>query len=274
VTPLLSAHPLASSQARAGSDCYPPKLTELAKCLLDSCEGKERQLRGIVFVQTRAAARRVVNFLETHHELKAFVRPAVFCGHTEMSTKAQENVMKAFEVNQFNLLISTSVLHEGFDIPDIWLAVMLDGVSSGKESTQCRGRIMRCKGGAFHVFYFRGGSEATGVWRSEQQERASAKALREVADSGKSSMGVFAHLSIGPNPLMQLNEMKQQKHIIRGPDVEPEPRWDPSTGEWEVTVSVTLHDGQTIRKNSKHRKKGNAKLAAATGVVKAMMDLS
>ena len=272
VTPLLSVHPLASSRTRAatGTDCYPPKLAELAKCLLDSCEGEERSLRGIVFVQTRAAARRVVNFLKMHHELKAFVRPAVFCGHTEMSTKAQEKVMRAFEVNQFNVLVSTSVLHEGFDIPDIWLAVMLDGVSSGKVSTQCRGRIMRCKGGAFHVFYFRGSSEATGVWRSEQQERASTKALREMADSGK-SMGEFARLSIGSNPLMQLNKMKQERYIVRGPDLEPEPRRDPDSGEWEVTVFVTLHDGQTVRKSAKHRKKDSARLAAATEVVMSLI---
>ena len=57
--PLLHAHPLSS---KGTAENCSPKLAELVTCLAPLA-AQERPLLGIVFVQTRASARRVVNFI-------------------------------------------------------------------------------------------------------------------------------------------------------------------------------------------------------------------
>ena len=267
VEPLLTIQP---HRLQGTDECSHPKLRALAQILIASFEGDERPLRGIVFVQTRSSVRRVVNYIKTHPELKNFVRPSAFCGHEEMSSRAQENVMKAFEHNQFNLLISTSVLQEGYDMPDIRLVIMLDGVTSGKVRIQCRGRAMRRKGGAFHVLYYSNSVEATGVWRSQQQEHAAKEALTTLADSG---MEAFSELTIGLNPLVTLNSNK--KKFACGPDFVESDQLP--TGEWTVTVSVTVKgEEQSITATATRPAKNGpdgAKMAAATDLVQKLMSI-
>lgn len=105
VRPLIDAHPLSS--CATALNCS-PKLAELVSILEPlGHQEQERPLRGIIFVQTRASARRVVNSITTHPKLREFVRPAIFCGHAEMTSRAQESVRQAFEVGRFNLLVAT-----------------------------------------------------------------------------------------------------------------------------------------------------------------------
>ena len=262
VRPLLDAHPLSSDATMRNCS---PKLAKLVECLLPH-EHDERPLKGIIFVQTRASAHRVVNFIDTHPQLKGFVRPAVFCGHAEMTSRAQEAVARAFDLGQINVLVATSVAEEGLDVPDTRVAIMLDGITSGRVRVQCRGRVMRRPGGAFHILYYTGSAEDVGVWRSQQQVDASHKALEELAADPQA----IASLSVGPNPLVQLNTLKQ-KGIVEGPQFEVTEH--SVNGMFHVTVTLTLvKTGREIVAAATDKNKRKAKAAAVERAVATLLE--
>jgi len=271
VRPLLRSHPHATrgaagpSAAAAARGCS-PKLERLVRCLEPLCEPKSEQ-KAIVFVQTRAAARRVVNFLETEPQLRGAIRPAVFCGHAVMSSREQQQVAEAFKLGRCNVLVATSVAEEGLDAPDTRVAIMLDGLTSGRARDQCRGRVMRRPGGEFHIFYYEGTREDTGVWRSQQQSQAAQAALGEVARLGTSN--AFANLSIGANPLMKLNELKAE-HMA-------ELNWDlpehAVNGLFRATVRLTVAStGLQFTAGSQAKSKKTAKSDAAERLLQKMID--
>ena len=101
VVPLVSR----SSQPPGGIS---PKLSKLVECL-SSREGDGGPFRGVVFVKTRTSARRVKNFVNSHPGL-CFLRAAVFCGHAEMSSSAQEKVRPLARRNAWHSLVSPLIL--------------------------------------------------------------------------------------------------------------------------------------------------------------------
>ena len=108
--------------ARVGATA--PKLLELKKCLLQHRGGADAAFRGIVFVKKRCDAHRLLSFLLNEREL-AFVKPAIFIGHSEMSARAQDGVRSQFESGDVNLLIATSVAEEGLNVRACQMVVMV-----------------------------------------------------------------------------------------------------------------------------------------------------
>jgi ERCC4-related helicase len=267
VLPLLDAHP--HSSIATARNCS-PKLSKLVECLSppDQCgSGSERPLKAIVFVQTRASAHRVVNFIQTHPHLKTFVRPAVFCGHAEMSSRAQEQAAEAFKLGRYNTLVATSVAEEGLDAPDMQTAVMLDGVTSGRAREQVRGRVMRTPGGKFHILYIQGSREDVGVWRATQQAQSARDALEEVAAHGVGS--AFAKIAIGPNPLVSLENLKG-KGKVKGLHIEvSEYSVD---GRFTATARLTVVEtDRTFEYSEAKPSKKAAKQAAAESLLNALL---
>lgn len=212
--------------------------------------------RGIVFVKERVSAHRVVAYIQNEPTL-AFVRPSVFIGHSEMTSRAQEDVRSRFDSGELNLLVATSVAEEGLNVRAVKMAVMLDSVYSGRSLTQCKGRI-RMAGGIFHVLCFRREREA--AQRSEQQVEAATTALRDLAAGTRGERWGQAQI----NPLATLNEMKQRRQI------DGEPLWtELQTGggqadfvyKVQLVVQGATYVGQG-RAPTKKEAKANAAAAA------------
>ena len=177
-----------------------------------------------------------------------------------MSTRAQENVRKAFELGQYNLLVATSVAEEGLNVKTMNIAVMLDSVTSGRANDQVAGHVMCMVGGEFHVFYYDASAEASHAWRAQQQSEAAQTALADLA-STSNNMG-FADLAIGSNPLVQLNTLKQ-KQIIQGPEFD-EPAAPDQNGEFVTTGRLRIVNlDHNITGTGKAAKKAAARAAAA-----------
>ncbi|EOD17691.1 hypothetical protein EMIHUDRAFT_243843 [Emiliania huxleyi CCMP1516] len=177
-----------------------------------------------------------------------------------------EAVARAFDLGQINVLVATSVAEEGLDVPDTRVAIMLDGITSGRVRVQCRGRVMRRPGGAFHILYYTGSAEDVGVWRSQQQVDASHKALEELAADPQA----IASLSVGPNPLVQLNTLKQ-KGIVEGPQFEGTEH--SVNGMFHVTVTLTLvKTGREIVAAATDKNKRKAKAAAVERAVATLLE--
>ena len=160
-----------------------------------------------------------------------------------------------------------SVAEEGLNVKAMSIAVMLDGVTSGRARDQCKGRVMRTAGGQFHIFYFDG--ESGSVWRSQQQSEAMKGALDELASAPAGQ--AFADIAIGPNPLVKLNSL-QGKGIVRGLTCEVSDI--ARLGMFDATASLTTKQGRVMRGIGSATTKKLAKIAAAEQLLETFMAAS
>ena len=101
--------------------------------------------RGIVFVTTKDTAQRMCCWLQETQQLKGMVKPAVITGQSKeevggMTLAKQRNTIEQFRNGQRNLLVSTTVLEEGFDVPACNLVVRYNHVTNEIARVQAHGR--------------------------------------------------------------------------------------------------------------------------------------
>ncbi|XP_077992696.1 endoribonuclease Dicer-like [Glandiceps talaboti] len=68
------------------------------------------------------------------------LRSSMSMGHAEMEYKKQEDVLRKFRRHETNLLIATSVIEEGVDVPKCNLVVRLDAIREYRSYVQSKGR--------------------------------------------------------------------------------------------------------------------------------------
>ncbi|KAK3092704.1 hypothetical protein FSP39_006212 [Pinctada imbricata] len=113
----------------------------------------EKYLCGIVFVEDRNVALVLNKFLEevfawdetlcfvkSHHITGHGIKGAVTKKENGKLYRKQEDVLRKFRMQDLNLLISTSVLEEGIDVPKCNLIVKFDPPKSYKSYSQSKGR--------------------------------------------------------------------------------------------------------------------------------------
>ena len=101
--------------------------------------------RGIVFVTTKDTAQRMCFWLQETPQLRGLVKPAVITGQSKeevggMTLAKQRNTIEQFRNGQLNLLVSTTVLEEGFDVPACNLVVRYNHVTNEIARVQAHGR--------------------------------------------------------------------------------------------------------------------------------------
>ncbi|GAX23403.1 fanconi anemia group M protein [Fistulifera solaris] len=161
-----------------------PKLMKLREILTEHFERDRaigRSSRSIVFSQFRDSVSEIVSTLQTCSPL---IRPRHFIGQgnrtkgTEgqlqgMNQAEQQEVIRQFRSDVFNVLVCTSIGEEGLDIGEVDLIVNYDVVRSAIRSIQRIGRTGRKRDGRVVVLV------------SEGQEKKS-------YDSSKHSVGTLA----------------------------------------------------------------------------------
>ena len=140
-----------------------PKVNKLLQCLEDfgigsgesvkgGGTGEGEKLCGIVFVQRRSTAVRLcelITQIREHQEGLAFIKCDYIVGHgaggalakdTVMKSTKQEGVLERFRKKRINLLIATSVVEEGLDIPHCNFVVRFDLPNDIRAFIQSKGR--------------------------------------------------------------------------------------------------------------------------------------
>ena len=105
--------------------------------------------RGIVFVGMRKTAYKLCEQIRTIPDVMKTLNPEPFVGHGQGSydgmawREEQEDLLKQFRSGVTKLLVCTSVLEEGLDVPECNLVIRFQGAASLRALVQTRGRASR-----------------------------------------------------------------------------------------------------------------------------------
>lgn len=90
-----------------------------------------------------------LKFLNVQYTINKTADPIKESKEAETEHRKQEEVLKKFRMHECNLLISTAVLEEGYDLPKCNLVVRWDAPKSYRSYVQCKGRAKASN--ALHV---------------------------------------------------------------------------------------------------------------------------
>ena len=105
--------------------------------------------RGIVFVSMRKTAYNLCEKIRTILDVMQTLNPKPFVGHGQGSYDGmawrgeQEDLLEQFRSGITKLLVCTSVLEEGLDVPECNLVIRFQGAASLRALVQTRGRASR-----------------------------------------------------------------------------------------------------------------------------------
>uniref|UniRef100_A0A182JQF4 ribonuclease III n=1 Tax=Anopheles christyi TaxID=43041 RepID=A0A182JQF4_9DIPT len=121
-------------------------------------------LCGLIFCNNRAMARilyvllyevsrsqREFDFISPQYTVDKVANPQLCVKQTASEHRKQEEVLKRFRMHECNLLIGTSVLEEGIELPKCNLVIRWNSPSNYRSYAQCKGRAKAP--GAYHVLF-------------------------------------------------------------------------------------------------------------------------
>ncbi|HMK54957.1 MAG TPA: DEAD/DEAH box helicase [Methanobacteriaceae archaeon] len=152
-----------------------PKMKKLLKILKKELNGQQQV---IVFSQYRDT----VN--EIHQKCQENgIKSVKFFGQASrekekgLSQKEQKEIIKAFRMGTYQVLVSTSVAEEGIDIPSVDLVVLYEPVPSEIRMIQRRGRTGRKKKGRMIILITKSTRDESYYYSSQYKERQMKKQL-------------------------------------------------------------------------------------------------
>ncbi|MEN4017170.1 MAG: DEAD/DEAH box helicase [Methanobacterium sp.] len=154
-----------------------PKLNKLAQILKKELK-ENKDSRIIVFTQFRDTVDRIFEKCE-EEDIKAvkFFGQAAKEGEKGLTQKKQKEVIKAFKMGTYDVLISTSVAEEGIDIPAVDLVILYEPVPSEIRMIQRRGRTGRKNKGKTCILITKGTRDEAYYWASINKEQRMKKQL-------------------------------------------------------------------------------------------------
>ena len=112
-----------------------PKLEKLKTLLHENFSSQSINKRAIIFVTEVENATTMKEWIQKQPELKDSIRTGVFTDHSRqeshgMTQEEQNTVIKDFHSDKLNLLVATSVLEEGIDVPACNLIIRYQNVTN------------------------------------------------------------------------------------------------------------------------------------------------
>ena len=125
----------------------------------------------IVFTQFRDTLEMIHDKLESEGIKSAkFFGQGTKDGEKGLTQKEQKEIIKAFRMGEYDVLISTSVAEEGIDIPAVDLVILYEPVPSEVRMIQRRGRTGRKRTGRVKVLITNGTRDEGYYWSSVRKE--------------------------------------------------------------------------------------------------------
>lgn len=135
-------------------------------------DADQKSSKIMVFTQYRDSLEMIHQKLE-----KEGIKSAKFFGQVSrdgekgLTQKEQKEIIKAFKIGEYDVLLSTSVAEEGIDIPAVDLVILYEPVPSEVRMIQRRGRTGRKRSGRVKVLITNGTRDEGYYWASVNKER-------------------------------------------------------------------------------------------------------
>lgn len=135
-------------------------------------DADQKSSKIMVFTQYRDSLEMIHQKLEKE-EIKSakFFGQASRDGEKGLTQKEQKEIIKAFKIGEYDVLLSTSVAEEGIDIPAVDLVILYEPVPSEVRMIQRRGRTGRKRSGRVKVLITNGTRDEGYYWASVNKER-------------------------------------------------------------------------------------------------------
>lgn len=135
-------------------------------------DADQKSSKIMVFTQYRDSLEIIHQKLEKEGIKSAkFFGQASRDGEKGLTQKEQKEIIKAFKIGEYDVLLSTSVAEEGIDIPAVDLVILYEPVPSEVRMIQRRGRTGRKRSGRVKVLITNGTRDEGYYWASVNKER-------------------------------------------------------------------------------------------------------
>lgn len=135
-------------------------------------DADQKSSKIMVFTQYRDSLEMIHQKLEKEGIKSAkFFGQASRDGEKGLTQKEQKEIIKAFKIGEYDVLLSTSVAEEGIDIPVVDLVILYEPVPSEVRMIQRRGRTGRKRSGRVKVLITNGTRDEGYYWASINKER-------------------------------------------------------------------------------------------------------
>lgn len=135
-------------------------------------DADQKSSKIMVFTQYRDSLEMIHQKLEKEGIKSAkFFGQASRDGEKGLTQKEQKEIIKAFKIGEYDVLLSTSVAEEGIDIPAVDLVILYEPVPSEVRMIQRRGRTGRKRSGRVKVIITNGTRDEGYYWASVNKER-------------------------------------------------------------------------------------------------------
>ena len=135
-------------------------------------DADQKSSKIMVFTQYRDSLEMIHQKLEKEGIKSAkFFGQASRDGEKGLTQKEQKEIIKAFKIGEYDVLLSTSVAEEGIDIPSVDLVILYEPVPSEVRMIQRRGRTGRKRSGRVKVLITNGTRDEGYYWASVNKER-------------------------------------------------------------------------------------------------------
>lgn len=135
-------------------------------------DADQKSSKIMVFTQYRDSLEMIHQKLEKEGIKSAkFFGQASRDGEKGLTQKEQKEIIKAFKIGEYDVLLSTSVAEEGIDIPAVDLVILYEPVPSEVRMIQRRGRTGRKRSGRVKLLITNGTRDEGYYWASINKER-------------------------------------------------------------------------------------------------------
>lgn len=135
-------------------------------------DADQKSSKIMVFTQYRDSLEMIHQKLEKEGIKSAkFFGQASRDGEKGLTQKEQKEIIKAFKIGEYDVLLSTSVAEEGIDIPAVDLVILYEPVPSEVRMIQRMGRTGRKRSGRVKVLITNGTRDEGYYWASVNKER-------------------------------------------------------------------------------------------------------
>ena len=118
-------------------------------------EEHRKETRILVFVDMRRTARKLCNCFSQLNLIQTALNPQVIVGRgicgDGLSLEEQQEILNDFRRGQTKLLVTTTILEEGLDVPSCNMVLRMKAPENLRQFIQSRGRACRAAEGKFYI---------------------------------------------------------------------------------------------------------------------------